>query len=870
MSSASFLADRGASTRGNFALFDLQAAVQWVQLNIHRFGGDPKRVTLMGHHHGAALVHLFSTSTLSIGPHFYGIQNMVLLDGSAAAPWATAHCPETVKDFLESQLNLASDVLPARSATSSGEQPTPVPTPLASTNLFTLLQNVPLSTILELQRNLSSLPQFTSCLRPRREPPLFPKLSRKPLVTMNSLLDQQTAPETAEYFRSLGHQEETSRPTLFQRARLMYGQTAGAGMAFARPARFSTAAPEAEKIGTFMDRKFRRHLESKTQRPAMYHATDFTSALSYLLEHVFQSPRRQLGDLIRFLYAYCCPEEGVSQTSEGTVHQPAFQTSSLRAQVKNMLTDALFLAPAIYTLRQHSRLASRHFQPPSTPLSSTSQYLRQQQLSLEDYSTLGGYGTYAYILTSGASEDCSSSSASDADSAAKICGEAGIGDDLQILLGEPLLQAEQPPTQNQRQALAERQVSHLMMRYLVNFIHSGCVCWPPMQVPVDCVVARYGGATTPDAWGADTFLTLQKSFRKRYTLFWSDLFPKLVADLETRKSAGRREEDAAGSLASSPMSLGATLDRLQQLGGTSGVDWLLKVEPLKNPSDAKGPASAAEASTLTHIPNNQNPWGVQSEGKKGKISASSFNGSVLVSGGIETSITPLPVDKALSFSCLLTSPHPLFSLLTRHLPGSRCQQSVPFPNEDARESVAETSSKRILLLTLVVGLSLFLLNVIFVGTFYVCMQQRKDRRSNGILVSATDADNGATKLMPRKPSDSLTRGPIIKFPTDYLAPSAPKGLTPSHLQLSGGETHSEFRRQANTDYHGLSYPRSPQTQALLGGPAMKLTDDLVCGRDGFPKLGRHNLATLDNSWCPMKHVSQMSATSTAPLQPEQV
>ncbi|VDN17980.1 unnamed protein product [Dibothriocephalus latus] len=58
--------------------------------------------------------------------------------------------------------------------------------------------------------------------------------------------------------------------------------------------------------------------------------------------------------------------------------------------------------------------------------------------------------------------------------------------------------------------------------------------------------------------------------------------------------------------------------------------------------------------------------------------------------------------------------------------------------------MAETNSKRILLLTLVVGLSLFLLNVIFVGTFYVCMQQRKDRHSDGILVAAADADNGST------------------------------------------------------------------------------------------------------------------------------
>ena len=63
-----FLSDGSiGSMRGNFALFDLQAAIQWVHSNIHRFGGNPERVTLMGHSHGTVLAHLFATSMLSIG-----------------------------------------------------------------------------------------------------------------------------------------------------------------------------------------------------------------------------------------------------------------------------------------------------------------------------------------------------------------------------------------------------------------------------------------------------------------------------------------------------------------------------------------------------------------------------------------------------------------------------------------------------------------------------------------------------------------------------------------------------------------------------------------------------------------------------------
>nr|VZH96261.1 unnamed protein product [Spirometra erinaceieuropaei] len=555
--------------------------------------------------------------------------------------------------------------------------------------------------------------------------------------------------------------------------------------------------------------------------------------------------------------------------------------------VNNLLTDALFLAPGISTLAHHARLASRHFQSPPAP---QSQYLRQQHLSSEDIPATGGaYGTYAYILTNGAPEECTSS----AGAAADACAEAGIEDDLQLLLGEPLLRTEQPPSQSSQQALAERQVSQLMMRYLVNFIHSGnpntpdsdwthqtntSFLWPMYTTQNDVIlqISRYGGATA-DAKGADHLLTVQKSFRKRYTLFWSDLFPRLVADLEAKKSTRRREEVEAGNVESSPVSLVSTLERLQLLGGTSGMDWHSRAEALKNSPDTKVPSASAAAPLPTPSSTNQGPWSASDSGD-GRHPSSSLllNGTVPVSGAITTNAMPLSMEEALLlfelfFACLHTPSILCFPLLIHHLARSRCRQSVPFPIEDAGDSVAETNSKRILLLTLVVGLALFLLNVIFVGTFYVCMQQRKDRRSNGILVSATDADNGGTKSMPRKPSDSLTQGAVVKFPADYLASSAPKMLSPSHLLLSSAAGHAGCRRPENTEYPGLSYPRGPQAQTPLGRPAIKLTDDVIFGQDIIPKPGRHSYMTLDSHWRPTKHVAQMSVTSTAQsLQPEQV
>lgn len=51
-------------TSGNYGLSDILAALDWVQMNIRHFGGDPEQVTLLGHKSGATLVTLLATSKL--------------------------------------------------------------------------------------------------------------------------------------------------------------------------------------------------------------------------------------------------------------------------------------------------------------------------------------------------------------------------------------------------------------------------------------------------------------------------------------------------------------------------------------------------------------------------------------------------------------------------------------------------------------------------------------------------------------------------------------------------------------------------------------------------------------------------------------
>lgn len=111
-----------------------------------------------------------------LGPNYYGIKRLILFDGSAEAPWATAICDTDIKSLIEANFQIPET---------------------ASSTVFDLLQNLPLSTILEIQRNLSRL-GLGRCFSP------LPK-------------KQQMVSE---------------KPALFSRTNLIYGQTELAGALF--------------------------------------------------------------------------------------------------------------------------------------------------------------------------------------------------------------------------------------------------------------------------------------------------------------------------------------------------------------------------------------------------------------------------------------------------------------------------------------------------------------------------------------------------------------------------------------------------------------------------------------------------------------
>ncbi|XP_071651760.1 juvenile hormone esterase-like [Temnothorax longispinosus] len=77
---------------GNQGLKDIIMALQWVQKNISKFGGDPENVTIFGESAGGALVHYLTLSPLAKGLFHKAISQ----SGVIRCPWA----------FTEQQLHL--------------------------------------------------------------------------------------------------------------------------------------------------------------------------------------------------------------------------------------------------------------------------------------------------------------------------------------------------------------------------------------------------------------------------------------------------------------------------------------------------------------------------------------------------------------------------------------------------------------------------------------------------------------------------------------------------------------------------------------------------------------------------------------------
>uniref|UniRef100_A0A182XW06 Carboxylesterase type B domain-containing protein n=1 Tax=Anopheles stephensi TaxID=30069 RepID=A0A182XW06_ANOST len=95
------------SAQGNFGLMDLVAGLHWLRENLVAFGGDPAKITLMGHGTGAALANILAVSPVAGDL----IHRVVLLSGSALSPWAIQRDPLSVKRKVAQQTSCTGDVV---------------------------------------------------------------------------------------------------------------------------------------------------------------------------------------------------------------------------------------------------------------------------------------------------------------------------------------------------------------------------------------------------------------------------------------------------------------------------------------------------------------------------------------------------------------------------------------------------------------------------------------------------------------------------------------------------------------------------------------------------------------------------------------
>lgn len=118
---------------GNMGLWDLIAALKWIQRNAAVFEGDPGRVTLMGHGSGAS-----AASILALSPRAQGLfHSAILLSGTAWSPGALRDTAVNATWNLQTTLNCRAfnstellDCLKNRHRTLLTTDERPVPPPL--------------------------------------------------------------------------------------------------------------------------------------------------------------------------------------------------------------------------------------------------------------------------------------------------------------------------------------------------------------------------------------------------------------------------------------------------------------------------------------------------------------------------------------------------------------------------------------------------------------------------------------------------------------------------------------------------------------------------------------------------------------------
>ncbi|KAH8859490.1 Neuroligin-2 [Schistosoma japonicum] len=499
---------------GNYALYDLHAAIMWIKTNIESFNGNPEEITLIGYGHGASLIHLFSLSKMSQGTTGNGIKRIILLNGSGFAPWSTSHQTTSIITELLKHLNISEQNLKNNVSFDSADRNTEysnrkkslfAQTPslnfIKPTNdsghisnsfakninvttttssipeqllkqLFSVLKNSTTKFLIHLQEKLTQS-FITTRLGPVMSKHLFPSY-----LFMNSSI------EKTEHKHRLRKQQRQQQQKHWYKPK--YPHFPGE---FIKLNDQILKAPDIE-TSLFMKTDL---LIGWTDAPAsnLYylqndiHRMSYSDVLQQLVHEIYPYNQDAIKEIIE--HAYCYSNElslDSKKNNDDTIDNPGenIKENNCHWKIQDILSDGLYIVPIVQTLKMHSEhhTGQSNIQSSSSSLSSslftvgvhTKASSKKQFNNHNNDNVKSRKSTYALFFNYKTFQTLQKSKNTTTKQHLSM-EKCGFGEDLPYLLGAPFISPNQLAPFSNEYSEIDKIISINLMNYLTNFMHNG-------------------------------------------------------------------------------------------------------------------------------------------------------------------------------------------------------------------------------------------------------------------------------------------------------------------------------------------------------------------------------------------------------------
>ncbi|KAK4469158.1 hypothetical protein MN116_006738 [Schistosoma mekongi] len=504
---------------GNYALYDLHAAIMWIKTNIESFNGNPEEITLIGYGHGASLIHLFSLSKMSQGTTGNGIKRIILLNGSGFAPWSTSHQTSSIISELLKHLNITeqnlknnvsfgqnnlnteysyrkkslfaqtSSLNSIKTINESGyisnsfgkninvtTATSSIPEQLLK-QLFSILKNSTIKFLINLQEKLTQS-FMTTRLGPVISKHLFPSY-----LFMSSSIEKT---EHKHRLRKHHHQQQQQQRQQQQKHwyELKYSQFAGKSI------KLNDQILKDPNIETSL---FMRTdlMIGWTDAPAsnLYylqndiHRMSYSDVLQQLVYEIYPYNQDAIKEIIE--HTYCYSDElslDSNKNDDDNIDNPEEKIKEINCnwKIQDILSDGLYIVPIVQTLKMHSEHHTRQgniksFSPSLSSLlltvetptttSSKEQFTNNNNVKSKK-STYALFFNHKTFQTFQKSRNTTRNQH-------LLMEKCSFGEDLPYLLGAPFISPSQLEPFSNEYTEIDKIISVNLMNYLTNFIHNG-------------------------------------------------------------------------------------------------------------------------------------------------------------------------------------------------------------------------------------------------------------------------------------------------------------------------------------------------------------------------------------------------------------